>query len=53
VLLPQVWLLRRADGVAVIGAALLAKATGLGHRPVAVMLDRPVSTGAGLAAPVQ
>ena len=27
-----------------IGAALLAKATGLGHRPIAVMLGRPFST---------
>jgi hypothetical protein len=47
VLLSQVWLLRRVDGVAVIGAALLAKATGSGHRPIAVMLGRPVSTVRG------
>lgn len=47
VLLPQGWLLRRADEARVIGAALLAKATGLGHRPIAVMLDRPASTVRG------
>jgi hypothetical protein len=33
--------------VAVIGAALLAKATGLGHRAIAAGLARPVSTVRG------
>ena len=47
VLLPATWLLRRADGVAVIGAALLAKATGAGHRPIAAMLGRPPATVRG------
>lgn len=40
-------LLRRADGVDVIGAALRLKATGAGHRPIAAMLARPVSTVRG------
>lgn len=40
-------LLRRADAVVVIGGALLAKAGGLGHRPIARMLGRPVSTVRG------
>lgn len=40
-------LLRRADGVDVIGAALRAKASGAGHRPIAVWLDRPISTVRG------
>ncbi len=47
VLLAQVWLLRRADEVAVIGAALEAKAAGAGHRPIAAVLGRPVSTVRG------
>lgn len=47
VLLPAAMLARRADAVAVIGAALLAKATGVGHRPIAQMLGRPVSTVRG------
>lgn len=47
VLLPSSWLLRRADGVAVIGAALLAKASGQGHRPIAAATGRPVSTVRG------
>lgn len=47
VLLAQVWLLRRADAVCVIGAALEANATGSGHRPIAVALGRPVSTVRG------
>ncbi len=47
VLLPACWLPRRADAVAVIGAALLAKAAGLGHRPIAVALGRPESTVRG------
>jgi hypothetical protein len=40
-------LLRRADGVDVIGAALRAKATGSGHRRVARSLGRPDSTVRG------
>ncbi len=44
VLLPVSCLLRRADGAAVIWAALAAKAGGLGHRPVARRLGRPAST---------
>jgi hypothetical protein len=47
VLLAVSCLLRRADGVEVIGSALLAKATGVGHRPIAERLDRPVSTVRG------
>ena len=31
----------------VIGGALLAKATGLGHRPIALLLGRPESTVRG------
>jgi hypothetical protein len=44
VLLPELLLARRADTAAVIGAALTAKATGAGHRSIAVRLDRPVGT---------
>jgi hypothetical protein len=44
VLLPVSCLLRRADGVAVIWAALAGKAAGLGFRPVAAGLGRPAST---------
>jgi hypothetical protein len=40
-------LVRRADTAVVIGAALLAKATGAGHRPIAGMLGRPLSTVRG------
>lgn len=47
VLLPAVMLLRRADAVTVIGAALLAKAGGLGFRPIAVRLGRPAETVRG------
>jgi len=47
VLLAVSCLLRRADGVDVIGAALRAKATGAGHRPIAARLDRSVSTVRG------
>jgi hypothetical protein len=47
VLLSIACLLRRADGVEVIGAALRAKAAGVGHRPIAAGLDRPVSTVRG------
>jgi hypothetical protein len=44
VLLPVGCLLRRADGVAVIWAALAGKAAGLGYRPIALGLGRPAST---------
>jgi len=47
VLLPERWLLRRADAAAVIGAALEAKAAGAGHRPIAAALGRPVTTVRG------
>jgi hypothetical protein len=47
VLLAESWLPRRADAVSVIGAALLAKASGLGHRPIAASLGRPASTVRG------
>lgn len=47
VLLPAWVLARRADAVVVIGAALLAKAGGRGHRPIATKLGRPVSTVRG------
>jgi hypothetical protein len=44
VLLPGTCLPRRADVTEVIGAALVAKASGYGHRRIAADLDRPVST---------
>ena len=47
VLLPVTLLSRRYDEAAVIGTALEAKAAGAGHRPIAVMLGRPVSTVRG------
>lgn len=47
VLLAQSWLVRRADAVSVIGAALEASAAGAGHRPIAAALGRPVSTVRG------
>jgi hypothetical protein len=47
VLLPVVALLRRADTAAVIGSALAAKATGAGHRRIAVALGRPAATVRG------
>lgn len=47
VLLPASLLLRRADAVTVIGEALLAKAAGAGHRPIAVALRVPPSTVRG------
>jgi hypothetical protein len=47
VLLSVACLLRRADAVEVIGAALRAKAAGSGHRPIATRLGRPVSTVRG------
>jgi len=40
-------LVRRRDAVEVIGAALVAKATGAGHRRVAAMVGVPVSTVRG------
>ena len=40
-------LARRADGIAVIGAALLAKAEGAGHRTIAVGNGRPAGTVRG------
>lgn len=47
VLLGARCLLRRADAAEVIGAALRAKASGRGHRPIAARLDRPASTVRG------
>lgn len=47
VLLAVSCLVRRADGSDVIGAALRLKATGAGHRPIAVALGLPVSTVRG------
>lgn len=47
VLLAVSCLLRRADGVEVIGRALRARARGAGHRPIAVRVERPVSTVRG------
>jgi hypothetical protein len=47
VLLPASVLLRRADAVTVIGIALLAKASGAGHRPIAVLVKVPPSTVRG------
>lgn len=47
VLLAVSCLLRRADGVDVIGAALRLKAAGAGHRPIAALLERPASTVRG------
>lgn len=47
VLLPASCLVRRADAAVVIGAALVAKATGAGHRVIAAGLGRPESTVRG------
>jgi hypothetical protein len=47
VLLAVSCLLRRADAVEVVGAALRLKATGVGHRPIAAGLGRPASTVRG------
>lgn len=47
VLLAVSCLLRRADGVEVIGAALRAKAGGAGHRAIARSSGRPESTVRG------
>ena len=46
-LLAASMLLRRADGVAVIGAALLAKAAGAGHRTIAAGNGRSAGTVRG------
>lgn len=47
VLLPVLVLLRRADCVETIGAALSAKAAGLGFRPIATSLGVPEATVLG------
>jgi hypothetical protein len=47
VLLPVGLLLRRADTVAVVGAALQARAGGAGHRRIAGVLGRPAETVRG------
>jgi hypothetical protein len=47
VLLPVVALLRRADVAVVIGAALAAKAAGLGYRRIAELVGRPAPTVRG------
>lgn len=47
VLLPVFVLVRRADVVEVIGAALAAKAAGVGARVIAARLGRPVDTVRG------
>lgn len=47
VLVPVSTLERRADGADVVGAALLARAEGLGYRRIAVRVGRPISTVRG------
>ena len=47
VLLPVLLLVRRADTAAVIGAAFVARAAGIGHRQIAVLLGRPPGTVRG------
>lgn len=47
VLISDDCLLRRRDLVEVIGAALVAKAAGIGHRRVAIVLGVPASTVRG------
>jgi hypothetical protein len=47
VLLVVSCLLRRADAVEVIGAALAAKAAGVGYRRIAARLGRPTTTVRG------
>ncbi|MDQ3764351.1 MAG: DUF6431 domain-containing protein [Actinomycetota bacterium] len=47
VLLPVLVLVRRADVVAVIGRALVAKAAGVGHRRIAAELGRSAETVRG------
>ncbi len=46
-LLPADFLPRRADAVQTVGAALLASATGQGHRRIASALDLPADTVRG------
>jgi hypothetical protein len=46
-LVPEDTLVRRRDGVEVIGAALVAKAQGQGHRKIAAHLGRVASTVRG------
>lgn len=46
-MLPVGCLLRRADGVEVIGAALVAAGAGWGHRRVAALVERAASTVRG------
>ncbi|MGH9088630.1 MAG: helix-turn-helix domain-containing protein [Acidimicrobiales bacterium] len=46
-LVPEDTLARRRDAVAVIGAGLVAKANGAGHRRIAEALGRPASTVRG------
>jgi len=47
VLLGWSWLLRRADAVAVVGAALLLRMSGMGVRPIAAAVGAPRSTVRG------
>lgn len=47
VLLPEDGLVRRRDSVTDIGAALVAKAAGSGHRPIATGLGVPATTVRG------
>ena len=47
VLVPEDTLVRRRDAAEVIGAALVAKANGSGHRRIALALGRPSSTVRG------
>jgi hypothetical protein len=47
VLLPELCLLRRRDAVEVIGAALVAKAQGVGHRRIALEVGVPAETVRG------
>ena len=47
VLLSELCLLRRRDAIAVIGAALAARAMGAGHRPIAERFGVPKDTVRG------
>jgi len=47
VLVPEDTLVRRRDAAEVIGAALVSKANGSGHRKIALALGRPASTVRG------
>lgn len=47
VLLPELALARRADAVTVIGAAVTAKASGVGHRRIGAALGRAAGTVRG------